>query len=349
MTAFVLTYFAIPKIIVVAKLKNIFDEPDNRKTHKQNIPTLGGLAIFAGTIFSICFYTNSSFEEMRFIISGLLLLFYVGLKDDIIQMAAYKKLIAQIIAAVIVVYFGGIRINTFYGLFGVYELHPWISVPFSILTIIVITNAFNLIDGIDGLAGTISFLTCFVFGTWFFMYGNQPFYIPAYAVCGSILGFLIHNWHPAKIFMGDTGSLIVGFVNSILAIEFIETNRLLPSDEPMKVFAVPVVTIAILWLPLFDTLRVVMIRLSQGKSPLSPDRNHLHHMLVDNGFSHAKSTITLLLINSTFVLFAFTFQKWRGETLLIFLSILMLLVTLILKFICRKKLNGTLQNKIFLK
>ena len=319
MTAFGIAFLFIPAIVRISNVKHLFDEPDARKTHKDSIPTLGGVAIFAGLIFSLTFWSDQKLiQELQYILAAIMILFFMGIKDDLLTIRASKKLLVQILAAFLIVHWTDIRLTTFYGLFGIWDISITFSYILSILTIVSITNAFNLIDGIDGLAALIGIITSAVFGTWFALMGSYQYAILAFALMGSLLGFMIYNWSPAKIFMGDTGSLILGFVVSLLAVKFIEMNRLMDRDAQYKVLSVPVVTMGILIIPLFDTLRVFAIRLMNKKSPFCPDRNHIHHILVDLGFSHAQTAMFLGAFNIFMIGLVYLGQgKLSGEILLI--------------------------------
>lgn len=316
-TSFFVSFIAIPSIIRMAEVKHLFDEPDERKCHVQRTPTLGGLAIFAGLIFSLTFWSDQvAIVELQYIISAVIMLFFMGMKDDIFNLKALTKLVGQLMASFILVHWAGIQITTFYGLFGINDLPMIPAYALSIFSIVVITNAFNLIDGVDGLAASVGIVASSVFGYWFYTAGVFQYAILASCMAGALIGFLIYNKSPAKIFMGDTGSLIVGVILSILAIKFIEMNRILPKGHINKVSAVPVVTLAILVIPLFDTLRVFAIRILQGRSPLSADRNHIHHLLLSLGFNHTQTTLSLVSFNVIAVGFVYYFQFVKGEILL---------------------------------
>ena len=335
LNALVFTFIAIPSIIRVAQIKNLYDDPDTvRKTHISSVPTLGGFALFAGTIFSLTFWSNqNNFPELQYIIASILIVFFIGIKDDIVQLVHWKKLAGQVLAAIILVHFAQIRLTTMCGIFGIYELPTAASYLFSIFTIIVITNSFNLIDGIDCLAGSIGALTSFVFGMWFHFYGKSEYAILAFSLLGSLIAFLWFNKTPAKIFMGDTGSLIIGLANSIFAIKFIELNWALSDTSSYKIFSIPVVTICILIVPLFDTFRVFVIRLSRKQSPLKADRNHIHHILVDSGISHIAATSILFSINLLFIIFALMFQHISSELLFfITLSLAVILSVILVRY-----------------
>lgn len=301
--SFLITYFAIPVIIQVAKDKKLFDEPDERKVHKVVIPTLGGLGIFAGfiigTLMGIPYGTG---PEFQYFAAAAIVIFFLGMKDDVLILSASKKFIGQVIAAGILIRFGGIYINDMHGLLGVHQIPHIASVALSLFTIIVITNSFNLIDGVDGLAGSLGFLTTLLFGAYFAYIGQYTYAVMAFALTGSLLSFLLYNFPPAKIFMGDTGSLLLGLVNSILVIKFINLSSSAQVAMPLE--AAPAIGFAILMIPLADTLRVFSQRLLARRSPFSPDRNHIHHFLLDLGFSHRKITLTCVTVNILFIAMA---------------------------------------------
>lgn len=301
--SFLITFFAIPVIIQVAKEKKLFDEPDERKIHKAVIPTLGGLGIFAGFIIATLIGApQSGNSELQYFIAASIVIFFLGLKDDVLILSASKKFAGQLVAAGILIKFGAVQITNMHGFLGVYGLPNVASIVFSLFTIIVITNSFNLIDGVDGLAGSLGILTTLCFGVYFYYIGEMPYAVMAFALTGSLLSFLIYNFPPAKIFMGDTGSLLVGLINSILVIKFINTA----SVPTAKVYfeAAPTVGFAILMLPLLDTLRVFGLRILKRRSPFSADRNHIHHFLLDLGLSHKKTTSICLVANILFIILA---------------------------------------------
>lgn len=302
--AFLITFFAIPVIIQVAKDKMLFDEPDERKVHKNVIPTLGGLGIFAGFLIATLMGVPSGItSELQYFAAAATVIFFLGIKDDILILSASKKFIGQLIAAGIIIKFGGIQISNMHGLLGIYEIPHVASIVLSLFTIIVITNSFNLIDGVDGLAGSLGLITTLVFGIYFFYAGQLTFAVMALSLAGSIIAFLIYNFSPAKIFMGDTGSLLLGLINSILVIKFINVAGNPASNFPIE--AAPAIGFAILMIPLFDTLRVFGLRILDRRSPFSPDRNHVHHFLLDLGLSHRMVTITCVTVNIGFIVMAY--------------------------------------------
>jgi UDP-GlcNAc:undecaprenyl-phosphate GlcNAc-1-phosphate transferase len=313
--AFIITFFSIPVIIQIAKEKKLFDEPDERKVHKTVIPTLGGLGIFAGFIVAFLMGTPPSMAmQLQFFVAACVVIFFLGLKDDILVISASKKFIGQLLAAGIIIKFGGIQINDMYGFLGIHEIPAFAGALFTLFTIIVITNSFNLIDGVDGLAGSLGLMTTLVFGTYFYMAGELTFSVMAFSLAGSIISFLIYNFSPAKIFMGDTGSLLLGLINSILVIKFINVAG--DPNAAISIASAPAIGFAILMIPLFDTLRVFGLRILDRRSPFSPDRNHVHHFLLDLGFSHKKVTMSCVLANVAFIALAYLLRG-LGPTVVI--------------------------------
>ncbi len=306
--SFLITFFAIPVIIQVAKDKKLFDEPDERKVHKAVIPTLGGLGIFAGFIVATLMGVPQGITtELQYFAAASIVIFFLGMKDDILVLSASKKFIGQLIAAGILIKFAGVQITNMHGFLGIYEIPHFASIALSLFTIIVITNSFNLIDGIDGLAGSLGLLTTIIFGTYFFYIGQLAYSVMAFALAGSLISFLIYNFSPAKIFMGDTGSLLLGLVNSILVIKFITL-----ADSPdinLPIASAPAIGFAILMIPLFDTLRVFGLRILDRRSPFSPDRTHVHHFLLDIGFSHKKITLSCVSLNIIFIGMAYSLRN----------------------------------------
>ena len=336
-TSFALTFLAIPPIINVAKKKGLVDIPDERRSHSEITPSLGGVAIFAGTIFSVILWTPFNvFGELQYILCAFIIIFLIGVKDDIDPISPGKKMLGQILAAGIIVLKAKVKLTSFYGIFGIYDLPEFWSIALSIFTIIVIINAFNLIDGINGLSGSIALLISMILGYWFFKIGRVEIAIVAFALSGSIIGFLKYNITPAKIFMGDTGSLLLGLVCSILTILFIDLHNGL-GDSPYAVKSAPAVAIAILILPLFDTARVFTMRLLKGKSPFHPDRLHIHHLLLDSGLSHMQATGSLVFVNVIFIYIAYQLQDIGSLYLLLLIIVLATLLSTILFFISRKK------------
>lgn len=335
-TAFLLTFVAIPSIIHVSKAKSLMDEPGERHSHTQKTPNLGGIGIFAGMIFSIIMWTPFKyFGDLQYILCSFIILFLIGAKDDILPMSPGRKMLGQLFAAGILVLKANVIITSFYGIFGINELPYFLSVGISIFTIIVVINAFNLIDGINGLSSGLGILIALVLGSWFFLVDRIELTIVAYALAGACIGFLKYNVTPAKIFMGDTGSLLLGMVCSVLTIEFIEYHKEI-STNPYAFQSAPAVAVGILMLPLFDTLRVFIIRMIRGKSPFYPDRTHIHHLMIDTGLSHMQATVILIVVNIFFIMFVVRFQTVGNLFLLVLLIGIAMLLTTILTVIANR-------------
>ena len=327
-TAFLMTFFAIPSIISVANKKQLVDLPGERRSHGISTPSLGGIAIFAGTIFAIILWTPFVyFGDLQYILCAFIVIFLIGAKDDIDPIAPKTKFVGQLFAAGILIFFSNIRITSFYGLFGIGDLPVIFSVLLSMVIIILIINAFNLIDGINGLSGSIGVLMAITFGTWFFLVDRVELATTSFALAGSVLAFLYYNVTPARIFMGDTGSLLLGLVSAILAINFIEQHQVLPADHQHAFGAPPAVAAGIILIPIYDTLRVFFIRMIKGKSPFHPDRNHIHHLLLNAGMNHMQSTGILVAVNVFFILLVYHLENIGTLNLILLLFVLATLLT----------------------
>lgn len=313
--SFLITFLAIPAIIKIADHKKLYDIPDGRKLHTKPIASLGGVGIFCGFFFtSLLFIPAQSNPEFQYFFAAAVVIFFLGLKDDILIITPLKKFLGQVGAAALLIHLGGLRIDSMHGLLGLQQLPEMFSIALTYITIIVVINAYNLIDGVDGLAGSLGLLTMAVFGTYFFMAGAPAYALLSFGVAGSLAAFLLFNFNPAKIFMGDSGSLMLGLMNSIMVIKFIEIGDTAAVAYPIE--SVVAIAVSILMVPLADTLRVFSIRISQGRSPFSPDRNHIHHLLLDRGLNHRYVTLCCFLLNIFFITLAY-FGRALGPTYLL--------------------------------
>ena len=313
--AFLVALFAVPSIVYIAHLKNMLDTPNVRTVHESLTPRLGGVAVFAGFMSALTIFADLG-NGIQQLLAGCIVLFFVGLKDDLVTISVSKKFVGQLLATGIVMIMAEVRLTSFQGILGIHELPIGISYAFTFFVIVGITNAINLIDGLDGLAGTIVLLIASTFGYYFVRYGGPGYgnYVFV-SVCliGGLLGFLRYNFHRATIFMGDTGSLVCGFIVSVLTIQFIEMGSKI--GQPFGSSA-PSVAVGILFVPLFDTLRVFIIRMMAGRSPFSPDKNHVHHRILAMGFQQISTVILLALLNIVVILFVINFAV-LGNTILI--------------------------------
>jgi len=341
--SFTITFLAIPVIINVADMKKLFDVPDGRKIHQVAITPLGGIGIFAGFVFGCLLTINFKYSsEFQYFIAATMVIFFLGLKDDILVLTPIKKFIGQVLAAFLIIYYGRIQIRSMHGFFGIHELPEMFSLLISYFSVIVIINSFNLIDGVDGLAGTLGLMSSALFGIYFMNAGMEPYYVLAFSLCGSLIAFLIFNFQPAKIFMGDTGSLLVGVVNAILVLKFID-----PGEGPLSVNPIvssPAIGFTILMIPLLDTLRVFAIRIFKRRSPFSPDRNHIHHLLMDRGLSHRTITLLLVAINASMVVFVYM-ARALGCTILIFSVIALFFTFIAVAYYSRSRHSITWANE----
>jgi UDP-N-acetylmuramyl pentapeptide phosphotransferase/UDP-N-acetylglucosamine-1-phosphate transferase len=305
----IISVASIPVIINISKLKDLMAEIELRSSHETLTPTLGGVAIFAATLISYFIWDNPyEGHEIHLAVADLIILFFLGIKDDILILSPKKKLLIQIAASILLITLGDLRITSLYGLLGITNIPYFISVIFTTFIFISLINAINLLDGIDGLAGTVGVMASICFGYLFFSLDLFAHATLAFSLAGSLIGFLRYNWSVKnKIFMGDTGSLIVGFLLSFFAVKYIVIN----SDylyNPNLGNDAPILAMLILILPLFDTLRMFIIRLLAKKSPFEGDRNHLHHIVIDQGISHMSATFWLVGGNCFLLIIYFYFK-----------------------------------------
>ncbi len=343
--AFVITYLSIPTLVKVAKAKNLFDIPGIRKSHTSNIPTLGGVAIFAGLLITVTLLIDTnSILEFKYIIAALTIVFFIGIKDDILVIAPNKKLFGEILAALVLVLLADLRITDLHGFFGIREIPYVVSVLLTLFVIIVILNGLNLIDGIDGLASGVGILASITFGVCFYLAGEYQYTILAVGLIGALAAFMRFNVYQGnyKIFMGDTGSLIIGLFLSVFAIKFNQIN-VYSNTNDFSLYSSPAVSFGILIVPLFDTLRVFVIRLARGNSPFSADKNHVHHRLLRLGHSHLGATSRILLINTAFIAFVFVFDGMG----ILDLMLIILTVATVLSYLPSIILRNTKPRQIY--
>jgi UDP-GlcNAc:undecaprenyl-phosphate GlcNAc-1-phosphate transferase len=308
LVSFIVAFTSIPVVIKIADAKKLFDLPDERKIHFIPIPSLGGVGIFAAMMLSVS--TLVSFPEtpgLQYFLGAAVIIFFLGLKDDILLISPMKKFAGQLIAAFLLVYPGHFQLTSLHGFLGLTALNPVFSMLFSYTTILVVMNAFNLIDGVDGLAGTLGLVSTLFFGVVFAIENDFAYAILAFSMAASLLAFLLYNYSPAKVFMGDTGSLLLGLVNAVLVIRFINTASL--PGTVLQFSAAPAIGFAALFVPLMDTLRVTVLRVYQGRSPFDPDVNHIHHLLMKRGLSHMQITGLLGLMAMGYIAFAILIQS----------------------------------------
>ena len=335
LTALLGTMICIRSVISVARAKHLFDEPsEERKIHIYKTPNLGGVGIYCAFLFSVALVIpNNTLTYFNSFVAASLIIFAIGLKDDLVGLGPTKKFLAQIGAAGIIAFLGDIRFTSFHGLFGVGEISYPLSILLTILINIFIYNALNLIDGIDGLAGCLGLFGSITYAICFFMMGNMGDCLLAIAFTGTLIGFLYYNISPAKTFMGDTGSLFTGFMLSVFLVRFVELNKL-----PTSIFkAAPAIAFATIIIPVVDTVRVFMLRILRGRSPFVADNNHLHHRFLNMGFTHMQTTAILLGGNALFVAAAFLLQGIGNAQLISFLIFLAILINFLFWNLSKKE------------
>lgn len=327
--AFLITYFSIPTIIKISRRKNLMDEPGIRSSHLRKIPNLGGIAIFYSIGISASIFAYELFDLYKFLFASLIILLYIGVMDDIVVMRAYKKLVAQIIVSSLIVIGSDIRIKSLFGILGIYELGYMVSILFSIITFIVLINAFNLIDGIDGLAGGYSVICSGLFGISYYRLGeyNYPLVVLSAIIIGTVLAFLYYNlsnYRTNKIFMGDTGSMLLGFLLAFTSICFIDIfiDKELPNVPRYHLQSAPAIAVAILILPIVDTLNVIIVRLCNKKSPFDADKNHIHHKLLKLDLTHRRSTFYIIVYYLMIVTVAYYLRHININLLLLIIILL---------------------------
>jgi UDP-GlcNAc:undecaprenyl-phosphate/decaprenyl-phosphate GlcNAc-1-phosphate transferase len=323
-TSLTVSSFIFPILIKYSKRKRIFDEPGKRRIHKRLTPSIGGVAIFLG-FFTSCVVWGDliAWDQLKTLLGILSISFVLGLSDDLVHLKPIVKILGQLIAGSLAFFLVDIKIHSFSGFMIEGELDLWASYALTIMTMIIITNAYNLIDGIDGLAGAVAALITAFLGSWFYLTGDLNFALICFCILGSILSFLIFNWEPSKIFMGDTGALVIGMLISIITIRFIDLNYGLPFSSDFKFHATVPTAISLLCIPLLDTARIIIIRLSKGISPLKADKRHIHHALVRLGLTHASSTFLLLAYNIIVIaglVFLREFSDWYVLGYAVFVS-----------------------------
>lgn len=299
-----------PVIIYVSKTKGLMDKPEERRVHTSQVPNLGGMGLFITFSLTLLLFvpflnnTVADLSNLLSLLSATIILLFLGVKDDLVLITPKKKLVIQLIAVSMVCILQDVRITDFHGLLGIGDLPYFVSVVFSIFVYVLVINSVNLIDGIDGLASSIAILASLSFGIAFFMAGNYMMTIMSAVLVGSLLGFLKYNLSvDRKIFMGDCGSLIVGFLLAYQGIEFVGINPELVQTYNYENSSI--LLLAILSYPLFDLLRVFIVRIIQKKSPFNADNNHIHHRLLRLGLNHKQATLLLFVSNLTLIVITY--------------------------------------------
>ena len=329
---------AIPSIIHIANKCGLYDDHAvSLKNHKYGISRLGGVALFFSFIItSLLFSKSINSETFNFLLVSCVILFAVGLKDDLTGVHPSTKFAMQFVVALIMVFLADVRLSSMYGVFTIYEL-PYIwSVALSITIIMFITNAFNLIDGIDGLVGVTGLIVNLILGVMFAQMGQPVYSCIAFSIVGASAGFLFFNLTPARIFMGDTGSLLIGFLSAILSLKFIEQNKVGEGTNVYYISA-PAIAVAVLIGPIYDAIRVFIIRIYNGNSPFLGDNNHIHHRILLLGLTHLQTTSVLIIYNLSVFFITLSLRHLGNFFLIGMLFAICILFNFVLMFLIRSK------------
>lgn len=298
LTGFSATYLSLFKIIRIAHLKHLFDYPsEERKIHLHKTPNLGGTALFFSIIFCASIFPGTSqIQHLNYLTAAALIIFLLGLTDDLVGVNPMKKFGIQSIVAFLITICTQYRISNLHGFFGIYALPALISITFTIIFLLLIINAFNLIDGINCLASGIALVSFITFSFIFMKLGQHGFMLLSFAMSGSLIAFLHYNKTPSRIFLGDSGSLLIGLLVAVCSLHYLNiSNSLSYPGTDKSISPTPAVIFSLFIIPVFDTIRVFTLRLLQRKSPFCADRNHIHHLLLDLNFTHLQASGILIL------------------------------------------------------
>lgn len=337
-TAFLITYSSVPAIIRLSLVKKLYDKPDERKVHGPRISPLGGMAIFGGMIISFVFFTaHLSNPALNSVLVALFILFITGVKDDLYPLTSYKKMIGQLLAVGVVVFQGNIRLESFYGLYGIHEIGYWTGVLISFFFFLGIINSFNFIDGINGLSSGIGIVVSLTYALWFHYLGEELFLILSLCIAGSQFAFLRYNLFNAKIFMGDSGSMIMGFMAGLLTLYYLQANER-AEEVLLRHIDAMVFSLAVLIIPVIDTLRIIFIRVFiLRKSPFEADKNHIHHVLLDIGLTHVQATAILVMVNIGFIALTYYLNEYVRAKFLVLIIVFLALALSQIPFLIKNR------------
>ncbi len=322
----------MPTVIDIAKKRNFVVKPNKRTSHEGAIPNIGGINIFISFLLTVFLFSFGIISQLQFIIVGVFIILIVGFVDDLIDLKATWKLIGELASAFFLIVVSDIRLSHLHGFLGINEIPLFSSYILSFFVFIVIINSLNLIDGIDGLASGLGILYCLFFAIYFNVTNSPNLAVSAYAMVGSLTVFFIYNvfGRKSKIFMGDSGSLLLGYMITLYVFEFCEMNAFHRVPQEYNLTAAPAIAISLLVVPLFDTLRVIATRIKKGTSPFSPDKNHIHHLLLRTGLKHRSVTYVLITITILFFIIAILAKNWSNGSLVLLVFILACILTYIL-------------------
>jgi len=331
-----------PVLIKVFEKYDVSDSPGRRKIHKVSTPSMGGIGFIVSSFVALSIWAwQFPVPDIRYLLGGIAVMFFVGLRDDMVELRASRKIIGQLLSVFLVVIIGDMRIRDLQGFLGIHEIPILVSYGFSAFVLLALTNAFNLIDGLDGIAATIGSITLAILGGWFYFQGIESLAVLSLTLLGGLLAFMIYNWHPAKIFMGDTGSLTLGFSIGSLIIAFMEYNSALPTGALLKLEPTFSAGIVLMIYPLFDMARVFTRRISKGRHPMTADKGHVHHFLMRMGLKHDQVALLLGFLQITLIFTVFILGDYSDNLVLPILTVIVLflgylLEKMTLKFVRKK-------------
>ncbi|MGX8712806.1 MAG: glycosyltransferase family 4 protein [bacterium] len=307
----VVTTSIYPYVLRFARHHHIVDNPDARKLHRLPVPVMGGVAVYAGILAGcIAMALLISRASILWSVLALTTMLLMGVWDDIKNLSAILRLIVQFGIVGAYIAFTGHYIGSFFGLFGIYEISPWVGIPLSLVAGVGTINAINMIDGVDGYSSGYGIMACVGFATVFVVLNHPVWASLAVITASALLPFFLHNVFgvKTKMFIGDGGTMMLGFLMTIF-----ELGALSPrwgSQLEARDIGVAAMTLAVLCIPIFDTLRVMIVRMLRGRSPFKPDKSHLHHLFIDMGFSHLGAALSILMMNM--VIIAVWLLLWLG-------------------------------------
>lgn len=326
-------------VFKMAILKNFVDKPNMRSSHTGCVPNIGGIVVFLAFLCSFLLFAKFSADpEFQYVVLGAILIFLIGIYDDLLEISPRKKVKGEMLGVLVLIVGGGFYISDLHGLFGLYQISPWIGVPLTFIGLVGLINAINLIDGIDGLCSGIALMDCIFFGLWFYDCDHVEYALLCGVLSSSIVPFFFINLFGkrSKMFMGDSGALMVGFLLGVMVIKFCETDAY--TQGICAVEAAPAVVFSVLAIPVLDTLRLFASRWMRGNSPFAPDKRHLHHKLLTiYGGVHRKATFTILGLNLIFILLGIIGRDWRNEVLIGSIILLFSLMFYIVDYMAKRK------------
>lgn len=331
--AFCATLWIHPKILRIAILKNLVDNPDARKLQRNPVPVMGGLAVFFGIVAGLCSSQIAFFSPGVFVLmAAMTIMLYTGTIDDILDLSPRTRFIIEIVVVAFIMLVNNSGINHFWGLWGINFIPAWIAGLLTIFAAVGIINAINLIDGVNGLSSGFCFMASVMFAIMLYISGNTHMTILAVTAAGAIIPFFLHNvfGNTTKMFIGDGGTLVIGTMMSMFVVSILKGSSLSASLANDGMGLIPF-TLAVLAVPVFDTLRVMSMRILRKQSPFHPDKTHLHHLFIELGFSHIGTTVSILTLNFLIIVAWFASYKMGAsvDTQLYIVLTLSILITFV--------------------